>query len=97
MTQSKRPSKEDLRHLAAGDHGNPHGILGAHPVTVGKQKGVAIRSLMPDAVRCECILADGTTHEMEVLAEGQSNVFGCFLSSRAVARDLHVGTRSRKT
>src|SRR5688572_24193252 len=75
----KRASRDDLRHLAAGDHGNPHAVLGPHPATVGKMSGVAIRSLMPDAIRCECVLADGTTHEMELLAEGPSNVFGAFV------------------
>ncbi len=76
---ARRPSREDLRHLVAGDHGSPHAVLGAHPVVVGKESGLAIRSLMPDAVRCECILSDGTTQEMELLASGASNVFGCFV------------------
>src|SRR4051812_29817745 len=69
----KRPSKDDLRHLTAGDHGNPHAILGAHAATVGKQTGVAIRALMPNAVRCECIFDGSATLEMELLAEGKAN------------------------
>src|SRR5688572_13791384 len=91
MSLRRRPSNEDIRHLTAGDHGNPHAILGAHPATVGKQSGVAIRAMMPDAVRCECVLADGSTHEMELLASGACNVFGCLVTlSPFVASLLRV-------
>jgi 1,4-alpha-glucan branching enzyme len=72
-------SKSDLRHLVDLDHGTPHAILGAHPVEVNGAKGVAIRAMMPDAVRCDCVLADGSTVEMEVLAAGSAVCFGCFI------------------
>src|SRR4051812_34466769 len=74
--------RAELRHLVDLDHGNPHAVLGVHPAHVGNADGVVVRAMMPDATRCECILADGSAHEMELLASGSANVFGCFIPSQ---------------
>src|SRR3954465_14278654 len=71
--------KAELRHLVDLDHGNPHALLGAHPANLGNIEGVVARAMMPNAVPCECILADGSAHEMELLASGIANAFGCFM------------------
>jgi 1,4-alpha-glucan branching enzyme len=76
--------RAELRHLVDLDHGNPHALLGAHPARVGIAEGVAVRAMMPDAVRCECILDDGAVHEMEVLATGRADLFGCFVEGAAL-------------
>ncbi|MDB4911570.1 MAG: 1,4-alpha-glucan branching enzyme GlgB, partial [Gemmatimonadetes bacterium] len=48
----------EVNRLLAGDHDDPHRILGAHPVA-GATPGVVIRAMHPDAVRAEALLADG--------------------------------------
>src|SRR5205085_12622565 len=71
--------RSELRHLVDLDHGNPHAVLGAHPAHLGNVEGVVVRAMMPDATRCECVLDDGSTDEMELLASGSANLFGCFI------------------
>ena len=76
--------KAELRHLVDLDHGNPHAWLGAHPVQIGNSDGIAVRAMMPDAVRCECILADGSAHEMELLASGITKCFAAFVEGHTL-------------
>ena len=40
----------EVNRLLAGDHDDPHHILGAHPASVGARTGVTIRAMHPDAV-----------------------------------------------
>jgi 1,4-alpha-glucan branching enzyme len=72
-------ASDDVRHLLAGDHGNPHGVLGAHPATVDGVSGVVVRSLMPDAVACDCLVDGGESIPMTLASRGLSNLFGVFL------------------
>src|ERR1043166_4853954 len=73
------PPTHELARLVAGEHPPPHNLLGAHPATVGRTKGLVIRALAPDAERCDCVLADGTVVEMPVAAKGNANCFAVFL------------------
>jgi 1,4-alpha-glucan branching enzyme len=70
---------DDLSRLLAGDHASPHSILGAHPAKVKRSSGVVIRALMPNARRVECLLDDGRVEQMQLEAEGLSNLFSVFL------------------
>jgi 1,4-alpha-glucan branching enzyme len=47
-----------VRRLLAGDHADPHSILGAHPAAVQGTAGVAVRVMHPDATGVE-LLVDG--------------------------------------
>ncbi|HEY6219674.1 MAG TPA: 1,4-alpha-glucan branching protein GlgB, partial [Gemmatimonadaceae bacterium] len=74
------PAPYDLSQLVAGEHSHPHEILGAHPATRGRTKGIVVRSLAPDAIACDCVLSDGRVEQMEAIARGQSNCFAAFLA-----------------
>jgi 1,4-alpha-glucan branching enzyme len=52
----------DVERLVDGEHTNPHAVLGAHPAARGD--GVVVRAMMPNALRCECLLADGRAVEL---------------------------------
>jgi 1,4-alpha-glucan branching enzyme len=54
--------QEAIALLAAGQLGDPHAVLGAHPDGVGS---VVIRALRPDATGAAVVLPDGTTVPME--------------------------------
>ncbi len=54
----------DRTRLLGGEHSGPHAILGLHPVTVDGTRGAVLRALHPDAVAAQCILPDGTVHDL---------------------------------
>jgi 1,4-alpha-glucan branching enzyme len=66
----------EIARLLAGDHDDPHHILGAHPGSIGAKAGVTVRAMHPDAVRAEALLADGRRVSLERLAGG---LFGAFI------------------
>jgi 1,4-alpha-glucan branching enzyme len=47
--------RDAVRRLLAGFHGNPHSILGAHPVTVQGTAGVVVRAMHPDATAVDVV------------------------------------------
>jgi len=51
----------ELDALAAREHSNPHGVLGAHP----SPSGVIVRALRPDARSIFALLPDGARHRLE--------------------------------
>src|SRR5690349_11467744 len=61
------PNLNDLRALIAGDHANPHAILGAHPLTADGSRGIVIRAMHPNASGVEVLLGDGAVVPMERL------------------------------
>jgi 1,4-alpha-glucan branching enzyme len=63
--------------LLAGDHHDPHSILGAHPGEMGGRAGVVVRAYHPDAVAAECLLPDGATAPLAPLGPG--GLFAGFL------------------
>ena len=54
-------------------------MLGAHPVKVDGVNGVAVRAMMPNAVRVECMIDDGRFAQLEREAHGLVNVFSAFV------------------
>jgi 1,4-alpha-glucan branching enzyme len=50
----------EIERLVAGQHHDPHSVLGAHPV----RKGVTIRALRPLAASVTAVLPDGSRHPM---------------------------------
>ena len=67
----------EISRLLAGDHDDPHRILGAHRSAATGATGVILRAMHPDAVRAEALLADGTRVELDRLAGG---LFGAFIA-----------------
>src|ERR1700761_8974232 len=61
------PSLGEIELIVAGQHHDPHSILGAHPVP---PDGVAIRALRPLATAVTVVLPDGTRHLMAHLHQG---------------------------
>jgi 1,4-alpha-glucan branching enzyme len=75
MTASLVPHA-DVTRLIAGEHTDPHHVLGAHAATVNGAGGVMVRAMHPDAVAAECILSNGDPVPMEPIAAG---IFAVFL------------------
>jgi 1,4-alpha-glucan branching enzyme len=71
--------ESSVERLLAGDHSEPHSILGPHPSKLGTQLGVVIRVLIPDAASVECVLGDGTVAEFMREADGQASLFAVFI------------------
>ena len=59
------PDPAGIHALRTGEHGNPHAILGAHPLSPGSDRGIVIRAMHPSASSVECILRDGTVLQLE--------------------------------
>ncbi|MEO9239209.1 MAG: 1,4-alpha-glucan branching enzyme, partial [Jatrophihabitantaceae bacterium] len=69
-TSTDHPDRAELDHLVGGDHGQPHSILGAHPLSPGR---TAIRTLRPDASSVAAIIR-GTRYPLDSLHP--NGVFG---------------------
>ncbi|HEY4216070.1 MAG TPA: 1,4-alpha-glucan branching protein GlgB [Gemmatimonadaceae bacterium] len=69
----------DLERLLAGDHANPHAILGAHPAVVDGKSGVIVRALIPGTEQVECVLSADRVIPMTREAEGLSTLYATFL------------------
>ncbi|HEV7706243.1 MAG TPA: 1,4-alpha-glucan branching protein GlgB [Gemmatimonadaceae bacterium] len=67
----------EIARLLAGDHDDPHRVLGAHISRGTGAPGVVLRAMHPDAVRAEALLADGRRVELDRLAGG---LFGAFIA-----------------
>jgi 1,4-alpha-glucan branching enzyme len=81
MAETNPPtSGADLDRLLAGEHSNPHSILGAHEATIAGETGVVIRALIPNAVYAECVFDDGRLVPLAREAEGQSDLYGVFVA-----------------
>src|SRR5262245_7932548 len=73
------PNASDLGRLLAGEHSQPHDILGAHPLTVGDVDGVVVRALMPNAIAAEAALEDGRVISLDATASGLANLYSGFV------------------
>jgi 1,4-alpha-glucan branching enzyme len=71
----------DLERLRDGEHTEPHRILGAHPATVGRRRGVIVRAFHPDAEGVECLLPRRKPQAMEPIGGG---LFAVFLPAAAL-------------
>jgi 1,4-alpha-glucan branching enzyme len=70
-------AKADLTSLLNARHATPHDHLGMHPHVRNRSKGVVVRALVSDAVKCTVVnLANGESFVMTRLApEGLFEVF----------------------
>src|SRR5690606_5631080 len=68
----------EMELLLRGESANPHGVLGAHPAMVDGAAGVTVRTMHPDAVSAECVLASGEALPLEPV-EGARGLFATFI------------------
>ncbi len=61
---------QERRRLIAGDHYEPHRVLGAHNARLDGHDGVVIRAYHPDASAVDCLLEDGASLRLEPLGRG---------------------------
>ncbi len=80
-------TRRDRQLLLTGDHHDPHCSLGAHPLTLDGERGIAIRAYHPDAIAADCVLADGASTEFEQLGSG---LFAEFLPGRSLPLQYRV-------
>ena len=69
--------KTDLHALLQARHASPHAVLGMHPHTKGRSKGVVVRALLRQAGQCEVVeVAGGVAWPMaSVSPDGMFEVF----------------------
>ena len=67
LSKNETVSLGEIELIVAGQHHDPHSILGAHAVP---GEGVAIRALRPLAVSVTAVLPDGSKHPMTHLHQG---------------------------
>ncbi|MDQ6886117.1 MAG: 1,4-alpha-glucan branching protein GlgB [Gemmatimonadota bacterium] len=81
--------RDEIVRLLAGEHSEPHALLGAHP-SRDKGEGVVIRAFHPDAVAVDLLLADGNPVPLGRIEGG---LFGVMLPD--VTLPLHYSLRFR--
>jgi 1,4-alpha-glucan branching enzyme len=67
LSKNETVSLGEIELIVAGQHHDPHSILGAHPVP---GEGIVIRALRPLAVSVTAVLSDGSRHPMTHLHQG---------------------------
>ncbi len=67
---------EEAERLLAGKHGDPHRILGTHPVA----GGTVVRGFHPDAVRADCLVNAGEHVPMAALRP--RGLFAAYVANR---------------
>lgn len=74
-------SKKDLTDLLNATHTSPHSVLGMHPHTKGRAKGLVVRALVRNAAAC-MVVDPGPNEQwpMELVAE--EGVFEVFIPKR---------------
>jgi len=75
-------TRAELARLLAGEHANPHDVLGAHRTTIDGVDGAVVRALVPGAARVECVLDTGEAVRMDREAEGLADVYTAFLPGK---------------
>ena len=48
-------TRKELDEFLKGQHGQPHALLGMHPVTHNGQRGLVVRAFVQDAKTCEVV------------------------------------------
>ncbi|HEY0970459.1 MAG TPA: 1,4-alpha-glucan branching protein GlgB [Gemmatimonadales bacterium] len=73
------PAGHDVHRLLAGEHGGPHGVLGAHPAAReaggAREQGLVVRAYHPEASGADLLPAAGGALPMEQVAQGLFAVF----------------------
>ena len=67
LSNDETVSLGEIERIVAGQHHDPHSVLGAHPVPGG---GMTIRALRPLATSVTAVLSDGSRHPMTHLHLG---------------------------
>src|ERR1700704_5631687 len=79
LSKNETVSLGEIERLVAGQHHDPHSVLGAHPAP---GEGVTIRALRPLATSVTAVLPDGSRYPMthrhlgvfEVMVPGEATV-----------------------
>ncbi len=87
--EALRVEAPELERLARGEHSEPHRLLGAHAVRVGRRSGVVVRAFHPDAGAAECLVA-GEPRAMTALGSG---LFAVFLEGASLPLDYRLRFR----
>jgi 1,4-alpha-glucan branching enzyme len=74
----------EIAHLLAGDHHDPHAVLGAHP----ERSGVAVRALRPGAAAMHVVPKRGSRVEMAQI--DPAGVFAAYLQRRKLPLDYRL-------
>jgi 1,4-alpha-glucan branching enzyme len=71
MTPLTQPALDgaERKRLAAGEHREPHDVLGAHPARLAGIDGIVVRAFHPDAIRVD-LLGDGDPRTLEAEGDG---------------------------
>ena len=48
-------TRKELEALLNGQHGQPHSLLGMHPITHDGRRGVVVRAFVQDARSCDVV------------------------------------------
>ncbi len=87
MTSAPKQPDAELDLLVAGEHGDPHRVLGPHAATNAKKASIVVRGFRPDAASMTLVLADGSRHPMDEVHPG--GVFAATLGA-AEAPSYHL-------
>lgn len=72
---------EDIRRILRVEHSDPHSVLGAHPVRIGRRDGLILRFYHPDAISAEVIIGEETLPLSQTQAPG---LFWLWLPDRSL-------------
>jgi 1,4-alpha-glucan branching enzyme len=73
-------AENEVDRLVAGDHHDPHSLLGAHAAEIDGKRGVLVRAYHPEATHAECVQKSGTT-TMVAIGRG---MFALFLPGASI-------------
>ncbi len=74
-------SPTDLADLLKAQHTSPHSVLGMHPITRGRSKGVVVRAFLRNVASCAVVdVASGQDWPMKPVAE--EGMFEVFIAKR---------------
>lgn len=82
--------REEVERLLAGNHSNPHSILGAHPATLNGRHGAIVRTLAVGATRVECVLPDGRAVPLTRHGRGLSDLYAGFVVGAVLPLDYRL-------
>jgi len=81
-------SDADWQALRDGEHGEPHRILGVHPVRHEGVLGVVVRAYHPEAVSADCIFPSHDSSPLRLIRTG--GLFAAFFSDKGIPFAYHV-------
>jgi 1,4-alpha-glucan branching enzyme len=82
--------RAEVDRLLAGEHPDPHSILGAHLATVGGKRGAVIRALAPSAAHVECLLGERLFVPLEPQAHGLIDLYAAFIPGAKLPLDYRL-------